>query len=49
MARYSVDIIGKRLKHEHVGTVAAASEKQAIEEAVKQFKIPGLRPGVRSR
>ena len=29
MARWSVDIIGKRLKH--VGTVAAANEEQAIE------------------
>ena len=46
MARYSLDIIGKRLKREHVGTVAAASEKQAIEEAVKQFKIA---PATRSK
>jgi 1,2-phenylacetyl-CoA epoxidase PaaB subunit len=34
MARWSVDIIGKRLKH--IGTVVAANEEQAIEEAVKQ-------------
>jgi hypothetical protein len=37
VARWSVDIIRKRLKH--VGSVAAANEKQAVEEGVKQFKI----------
>jgi hypothetical protein len=48
VARWSVDIIGKRLKH--LGTVAAANEKQAIEEAVKQFQIaPATRSKIAAR
>jgi hypothetical protein len=38
MARYSVDIIGKRLQH--LGTVVA----KALEEAIRQFAVrPALR------
>jgi len=37
MPRYSVDIIGKKLQH--IGIVVAENEKQAVEEAVKQFGI----------
>jgi hypothetical protein len=44
MARYSVDIIGKRLKH--LGTVVASDERDALEKAVKQFVV---RPGLRSK
>ena len=38
MPRWSVDIIRKRA--EHLGTVEAASEKEAIEKAAKRFDIP---------
>jgi hypothetical protein len=38
MARWRIDIIRKRA--EHLGTVEAASEKEAIEKAAKQFDIP---------
>jgi hypothetical protein len=38
MARWRVDIIRKRA--EHLGTVEAATEKEAIEKAAKQFDIP---------
>ena len=38
MPRWSVDIIRKRA--EHLGTVEAATEKEAIEKAAKQFDIP---------
>jgi hypothetical protein len=38
IARWRVDIIRKRA--EHLGTVEAASEKEAIEKAVGRFEIP---------
>jgi hypothetical protein len=38
MPRWSVDIIRKR--SEHLGTVEAATEKEAIEKAAKRFEIP---------
>jgi hypothetical protein len=38
MPRWRVDIIRKRA--EHLGTVEAASEKEAIEKAAKRFDIP---------
>ena len=38
MARWRVDIIRKRA--EHLGTVEAASKKEAIEKAAKKFDIP---------
>jgi hypothetical protein len=38
MARWRVDIIRKRA--EHLGTVEAANEKEAIEKAAKEFAIP---------
>ena len=41
MPRYSIDIIGKKMRH--LGTVEAASDKAAVEEAMKQF---GIGPGV---
>jgi hypothetical protein len=44
MARYSVDIIGKKLQH--LGTVVASDERTALEEAIKQFAI---RPALRSK
>jgi hypothetical protein len=44
MARWSVDIIGKRLQH--LGTVVAADERTALEAAIKQFEI---RPALRSK
>jgi hypothetical protein len=45
MARYSVDIIGKKLQH--LGTVVASDERKALEEAIRQFVIrPALRPKV---
>jgi hypothetical protein len=44
MARYSVDIIGKRLQH--LGTVVASDERKALEEAIRQFAI---RPALRSK
>ena len=44
MARYSVDIIGKRLQH--LGTVVASDERKALEEAIKQFAV---RPALRSK
>jgi hypothetical protein len=37
MARWSVDIIGKRLQH--LGTVVASDERKALEEAIKQFAV----------
>jgi hypothetical protein len=33
MARWSVDLIGKKMRH--LGTVVAANEKEAIEAAIK--------------
>jgi hypothetical protein len=44
MPRYSVGIIGKRVQH--LGTVVAADERTALEEAIKQFEI---RPALRSK
>jgi hypothetical protein len=41
MPRYSTDMIGKKMRH--LGTVEAATEKAAIEEAAKQFGIAALR------
>jgi hypothetical protein len=38
MTRWRVDIIRKRA--EHLGTVEAASEKEAIEKAAERFEIP---------
>ena len=38
MARWRIDIIRKRA--EHLGTIEAASEKEAIEKAAKEFDIP---------
>ena len=38
MARWRVDLIRKRA--EHLGTVEAANEKEAIEKAAKAFDIP---------
>ena len=38
MARWRVDIIRKRA--EHLGTIEAANEKEAIEIAAKEFDIP---------
>jgi hypothetical protein len=37
MARWRVDIIRKRA--EHLGTVVAKNEKEAIAVAIKQFEI----------
>jgi len=41
MPRWSVDII--RSHTQHLGTVEAANEKQAIDAAVKQFNIEPAR------
>ena len=38
MARWRVDLIRKRV--EHLGTVEADSEKEAIAKAAKTFDIP---------
>ena len=38
MARWRVDIIRKRA--EHLGTIEAASEREALEKAAKEFDIP---------
>jgi 1,2-phenylacetyl-CoA epoxidase PaaB subunit len=38
MPRWRVDIIRKRA--EHLGTVEAANEKEAIEKAAERFDIP---------
>jgi hypothetical protein len=38
MPRWRVDIIRRRA--EHLGTVDAATEKEAIEKAAKEFEIP---------
>ena len=38
MARWRVDIIRRRA--EHLGTVEAATEKEAIAKAAKEFDIP---------
>jgi 1,2-phenylacetyl-CoA epoxidase PaaB subunit len=44
MARWSVDVIGKHLQH--LGTVVAANEQKALEEAIKLFTV---RPALRSK
>jgi hypothetical protein len=41
MPRWRVDYLGK--KGSHLGTVEAADEKSAIEQAAKQFNIPPAR------
>jgi hypothetical protein len=38
MARWRVDIIRKRA--EHLGTIEAANEKEALTKAAKEFDIP---------
>lgn len=38
MARWRVDIIRKRA--EHLGSVEAATEKEAMAKAAKQFDVP---------
>jgi hypothetical protein len=38
MPRWRVDIIRKRA--EHLGTVEATTEKEAIEKAAERFEIP---------
>jgi hypothetical protein len=42
MARRHIDLIGKKLQH--VGTVEAATEQQAIESAVR-----GIEPALRTK
>lgn len=44
MARWWVDVIGKHLQH--LGTIVAANERQALEEAIKLFNV---RPALRSK
>jgi 1,2-phenylacetyl-CoA epoxidase PaaB subunit len=44
MARWSVDVIGKKMRH--LGTVVASDERTALEEAIKQFAV---RPALRSK
>jgi 1,2-phenylacetyl-CoA epoxidase PaaB subunit len=44
MARYSVDIIGKKLQH--LGSVVASDERDALEKAIKHFAV---RPALQSR
>jgi 1,2-phenylacetyl-CoA epoxidase PaaB subunit len=44
MPRWRVDIIGK--KSQHVGTIEAESEREALAEAIKHFEI---RPALRSK
>jgi hypothetical protein len=41
MARWRVDYIGK--KGSHLGTVKAANDREAIEQAAKQFNITPAR------
>ena len=42
MTRWRVDLIGKKLQH--VGTIEARTEQEAIEEVVALFRIaPALR------
>ena len=38
MPRWRVDIIRKRA--EHLGTIEAANEPEAIQKAIKHFEIP---------
>ena len=44
MARWRIDIIGKKLRH--VGTIDANTAEQAIDEAAKLFRIE---PAVRDK
>lgn len=44
MPRWRVDLIGKKLQH--VGTVEAANEREALAEAIKVFDV---RPALRSK
>jgi hypothetical protein len=45
MARWRIEIIGKHLQH--IGTVEADSEREAIEAAIKELRIdPVLRSKV---
>ena len=44
MARWRGDMIGKKLQH--VGSVEAANEREALAEAIKYFAI---RPALRSK
>jgi 1,2-phenylacetyl-CoA epoxidase PaaB subunit len=44
MARWSVDVIGKRLQH--LGTVEADDGREALQEAIKRFAV---RPALRSK
>jgi hypothetical protein len=44
MARWRVDIIGKKLRH--IGTIEAATETEAVETAIKELRIE---PGHRSK
>jgi hypothetical protein len=44
VTRWSVDIIGKKMRH--LGTVVPADERKAREEAIKQF---GVSPALRSK
>jgi 1,2-phenylacetyl-CoA epoxidase PaaB subunit len=44
MARWRVDIIGKRLQH--LGTVEASNEQKAVEIAIEELAV---RPALRSK
>jgi hypothetical protein len=44
MARWLVDIIGKKLQH--LGTVDADNEREALAQAIKRFDV---RPALRSK
>jgi hypothetical protein len=44
MPRWRVDVIGKRLQH--LGTIEAANEREALAEAIKHFEV---RPALRSK
>jgi hypothetical protein len=36
MPRYSIDIIGRKMRH--LGTVVADNERKALEQAIKQIR-----------
>jgi len=40
MTRWSVDIIRRGRKVEHVGTVEASSQREAYAAAIEQFTVP---------
>jgi hypothetical protein len=44
MPQWRIDLIGKKLQH--VGTIEAATEREAIEAAVKD---PGVAPALRGK